>query len=95
MKSTIAILGVLALLPLAACDKGKGDDALAANITEAADNRADMIDNQAEMMKDQADQIRDNAENRADAVDDADVNANAMTPAQREAIINNTAPVPQ
>ena len=98
-KITGALIAALTLLPLSACDKGKGDDRLAGRVEDAADNRADAMENNADMMRNQADMldnragaVRDNGEARGDAIDAADVNANAMTPEQRQAIIANQAP---
>jgi hypothetical protein len=92
MKTTIALISALALLPLAACDKGKGDDSLASNVASAADNQADVIDNQAAEMKNEADQVRQEGKDRAAAIDAGNVDANAMSAQEREAIIENKAP---
>jgi hypothetical protein len=43
------------------------------------------------MLDKQAEKTRDYAEDRADAIKAADVNAAAMSPEQREAVIDNQA----
>ena len=94
--ATALILGMLTV-PLAACG-GKGDDKLGDRVEQAADNRADGMEdqadalrNQAKMLDKQAEKTRDYAEDRADAIKAADVNAAAMSPEQREAVIDNQA----
>lgn len=81
----ILSLSILALAaaPLAACG-GNGDDKLAKQVEKAADNRADALEAQAE-------QTRKVGEQRADAIDAADLNAHAMSDAQKAEIINNDA----
>ncbi len=83
------------LLLLAGCG-GKGDDALASDVEAAADNQstalqaeADRLEAQAEATADRAETVRDAGEDRADAIDAADVDADAMTAAQRNAVIAN------
>ena len=88
MKSIALGLAILAL-PLAACG-GKGDDKLASDIKEAADNRADQMEATADNMKDQADAVRDDAAQQADAVDDADVNAAAMSEREKAGLVNGS-----
>lgn len=74
--------------PLAACG-GKGDDTLASNVEAAGENQADALEaNGADAA---ADAVEENAEDRAEAVDDADVNADAMTAGQKAAVVNGTA----
>ncbi len=90
MKKTMAaaVLGAMAL-SLAACG-GNGDDKLAKNVEKAYDNRADAKEQAADNMKDQAKQIRKSGEQQADAIDDADVNAAAMSDAQKTALMNGS-----
>ncbi|AXJ94690.1 MULTISPECIES: hypothetical protein [unclassified Sphingomonas] len=90
MKKTViaAMLGTMAL-SLAACG-GKGDDKLGHEVEKAYDNRADAIEQAADNMKDQAKQLRKSGEQQADAIDDADVNAQAMTEGQKDALKNGT-----
>lgn len=84
-----------ACLTLAACG-GQGDDRLGDQAQEAAENRADAIDATADTMtgaaedatEARADAVRAAGEAKEEAIDDADVNADAMTNAQREAIID-------
>jgi hypothetical protein len=85
-----------ALLALAACG-GQGDDALGDNAADAADAQADLLDQaadnatsevQEDSLEAQADALRESGEAREEAIDDADVNADAMSPAQKEAVVN-------
>jgi hypothetical protein len=84
------------LLAVAACG-GQGDDALGDNAADAADAQADVLDQKAdnatsEVQEDsleaQADALREQGEGKEEAIDDADVNADAMTPAQKGAVVN-------
>ncbi|MDQ1232047.1 hypothetical protein [Sphingomonas sp. SORGH_AS_0879] len=97
MKTRITLLLAAGLVSLSACNS-KGTDNLAENVEKAADNRAggmetqaDALRNQAKMLDKQAEKTRDYAEDRADAIKAADVNASAMSPEQREAIVANQA----
>jgi CMP-2-keto-3-deoxyoctulosonic acid synthetase len=97
MNIRIGLLLAASLASLSACN-GKGTDKLAENVEKAADNRADGMEsqadalrNQAKMLDKQAEKTRDYAEDRADAIKAADVNAAAMNPEQREAVIDNQA----
>lgn len=93
----IPILAVLTAtsLTLAACG-GKGDDKLGEQAQEAMENRADAIDATADTMtgaaKDateaRADAVRAAGDAKEEAIDDADVNADAMSNAQKKAIID-------
>jgi hypothetical protein len=74
------------LLALAACG-GKGDDSLGDNIADNADAVADNMeavadnmsnDAAADALDNKADSVRQEGENREDAIDDADVNAEAL-----------------
>ena len=92
MKILAAALLTASALSLAACG-GKGDDKLGDQAASAAENRADVMEAQGENMEDQAEAMRDNAEEMEERIDDADVNAAALTPEQRGAIINGQATV--
>ena len=82
-------------LALSACG-GKGDDTLGDQARQAADNRADVMDAQADnstgaehdALKANADATREAGEAREEAIDDADVNAHAMTNDQKAALIH-------
>lgn len=95
MKSLIALTFGAAALTLAACG-GNGDDALGDNAAAAGEAKADnleaMADNrsgaQADALEAQADIAEEVGEAKEEAIDDADINAEAMTPAQKEAMTN-------
>lgn len=87
MKTILKAAMGAGLLALAACG-GQGDDALGDNIADAADAQADELDAMAdnatneiveENLEDQADAVREAGEEREEAIDDADVNAEAIT----------------
>ena len=93
-KSLLAAIAVAAL-SLTACG-GKGDDKLGDQAESAADNRADQLDAAADnasgaaedSLEAQADATRAAGDAKEEAIDDADVNADAMTNAQKSAVIN-------
>ena len=82
-------------LALAACG-GKGDDKLGDQAQQNAENKADQLeaaaDNTsgaaAESLEAQADAVEASGEAKEEAIDDADVNADAMTNAQKGALVN-------
>ena len=84
-----------ACLALGACG-GNGDDKLGEQAQENADNKAGeleaMADNttgaQAESLEAQADSVEAAGEAKEQAIDDADVNADAMTNAQKDGVTN-------
>lgn len=85
MKKTAFALVGAASLALAACG-GQGDDALGDNVADnydaAADNLDALADNAAneateDALEDRADALREEGEAREEAIDDADVNADA------------------
>jgi len=94
MKASIVAAAAL-FLSLAACG-GKGDDALGDNAAEAAEAKADQLESMAdtatgseeEALESQAEVTREVGKAKEEAIDDADVNADAMTPSQKEAIVN-------
>ena len=86
--ATALILGMLTV-PLAACG-GKGDDKLGSQVEKAADNRADSLDAAADNLEDQAKAVRKDGERQSDAIDDADVNAQAMPQSQKDALVNGS-----
>ena len=87
MKSIFAAVALATLtVPLAACG-GNGDDALAERAEDAAENKADQLE--AAGNEAGADMVEEAGEERADAIDDADVNAHAMTNAQKADVIEN------
>lgn len=90
IKTSISALTIGAMaLSLAACG-GKGDDKLGSQVEAAADNRADAMEAQADNLQDQAKAVRKSGDQQADAIDDADVNAAAMTDEQKAALINGS-----
>jgi hypothetical protein len=80
-------------LTLAACG-GKGDDALGEQAQENMENKADALDAAADNMSGpaadqleaQADATREAGDAKEEAIDDADLNADAMTPAEKNAV---------
>ncbi|MGA1800457.1 hypothetical protein VH567_16940 [Sphingomonas sp. 4RDLI-65] len=88
-KLAIATMIAAIALPLAACG-GKGDDKLGSQVEKAADNRADALDAAADNLEDQAKAVRKDGERQSDAIDDADVNAQAMPQAQKDALVNGS-----
>jgi len=88
-KLAIATLIAAIALPLAACG-GKGDDKLGSQVEKAADNRADSLDAAADNLEDQAKAVRKDGERQSDAIDDADVNAQAMPQSQKDALVNGS-----
>lgn len=92
MKIFAAALLTVSALSLAACG-GKGDDKLGDQAATAAENQADALEATSDNMEEQADAIREKGEDTEEAVDDADLNAAALTPEQRAAITNGSATV--
>lgn len=82
-----------ACLALSACG-GSGDDALGDKASENAENKADAIEEvadnatgaQEDALDAQADATRASGEAKEEAIDDADVDAGAMTNAQKNEI---------
>jgi hypothetical protein len=82
-------------LAVAACG-GKGDDKLGEQAQEAAENKADKMDAMADnmsgtaedLMEANADATREAGDAKEEAIDKSDVNADALTPAEREKVIN-------
>ena len=95
MRSIIKGAAAAALLSLAACG-GQGDDKLGEQAQEAAENRADNMEAAAEnmsgpaadMMETKAEATREAGEAKEEAIDDSDVNAQAMSNQQKEAVVN-------
>jgi hypothetical protein len=81
-------------LALAACG-GSGDDALGEQAQENMENKADALDAAADntsgaaadSLEAQADATREAGEAKEEAIDDADLNADAMTPAEKNAVV--------
>lgn len=95
MKKLLTGIAVTGLIALSACG-GKGDDSLGDNTAQAADAKADNLeaaaDNatgaQEDALEAQADATREAGEQREEAIDDADVNAQALSNGQKEALVN-------
>lgn len=95
MKRASMIAAVGLSLTLAACG-GKGDDKLGEQVQEAAENKADKLDAMADnmsgtpedMMQANADATREAGDAKEEAIDDSDINAEALTPSERAKIIN-------
>jgi hypothetical protein len=91
MRNFIApVLLVLAAAPLAACG-GDGDDALAERAEDQAEAQADAMRANG-MSDDAADAVEEAGEERADAIDDSDVDVDDLTPEQRNALVNGSTP---
>lgn len=86
----LVVSAVAGSLALAACG-GHGDDKLADRVEAAADQRADALENRADVLDDKADQVRKAGERRGTAIDAADLNVDAMSKAQKDAIVANQA----
>jgi len=84
-----------AMLALAACG-GQGDDALGDEAADQAEIQAEnleaMADNasgaQADALEDRADGVEEAGAEREEAIDDSDVEADELSGAQRNAIVN-------
>ena len=96
MKHTTTLAAIIGMsLTLAACG-GKGDDKLGEQAQEAAENKADKMDAMADnmsgtaedMMQAKADATREAGEAREEAIDESDINAEALTPAELAKVIN-------
>ena len=82
-------------LALAACG-GKGDDKLGEQAQEAMEIRADRMDAMADnmsgtaedMMQAKADATREQGEAKEEAIDESDINADALSADQRDKIVN-------
>jgi len=84
-KLSFAVVGAAALA-LSACG-GKGDDSLGENVQENYENAADNLDAaadnaansaEADALENQADALRDEGNDKEEAIDKADVNAQAV-----------------
>ena len=95
MKMMLKAVAGAGLLALAACG-GQGDDSLGENAQEALENKADALDamadnttgTQEDALEAQADALREQGEAKEEAIDDSDINADAMTDAQKNAVVN-------
>ena len=95
IRTSTFIATVAMSLALSACG-GKGDDKLGEHAQEAMENRADKMDAMADnmsgtaedMMQANADAMREAGEAKEEAIDRSDVNADALSKAEREKIVN-------
>jgi ABC-type glycerol-3-phosphate transport system substrate-binding protein len=93
-RITTAVLGAFTLA-LAACG-GDGDDKLGQQAQDVAENKADMLDEaadnasgaQEDALEAQAEVTRETGDDKEEAIDDADVNAQAMSNEQKNAMVN-------
>ena len=86
MKKFLApALVALMAVPLAACG-GDGDDKLAGQAEDRADEKADMA-RDAGANEEVAERIEEEGEDRADAIDASDVDADELSDAQKNALI--------
>ena len=95
MKAIITPILAAAMVSLAACG-GQGDDSLGDNAAEAGEAQSEnleaMAENssgaQADNLDAQAEAAEDMGEAKEEAIDESDVNADAMTPEQKDAAVN-------
>ena len=96
MRKLLTTAACTCFIALGACG-GNGDDALGEKAEEAGEAKADNLEaaadnaatpGQAEALETQADVAEDVGEAREEAIDDADVNAQSMSNAQKEAVVN-------
>jgi hypothetical protein len=93
MKSAFWIAAAGSIL-VAACG-GQGDDTLGDQAQEAAEGRAEQLEQAGDaaggrtedVLEAQADAVREGGEAREEAIDDADVDADAMSGAEKEALV--------
>lgn len=71
---------------------GSGDDKLAREVNESADNRAHQLEQRAEDLQDQVGQVRKIGEKRGDAIEAADPNTQAMSAEHEATIVGNQTP---
>ena len=91
----LTVAAAAALLSLSACG-GEGDDTFGDNAAEAADARAGELEQiaenasgaQEESLEAQAEAIREGGKAKEEAIDEADVNADAMSDVKKNAIVN-------
>lgn len=86
-----AVLALGLATSLAGCGKS-GDEKLADRVENHADAQADALRNQAAALDAEAKQVRENGKQRADAIDAANLNTQAMSNEQKAAIVNGAAP---
>lgn len=95
MRNVMILAAGACLFALTACG-GNGDDKLGDQAQDAMENKADALDAAAdnatgvtrEQLKVQADATRKAGEAKEEAIDESDVNADALSPAQKAEIIN-------
>jgi|GEM_PF-815336 len=96
MNNILRIALGASLFAVSACG-GKGDDSLGDNAADAAEMKADNLEAAADnatsevrsdALEDQAEVVRETGQAKEEAIDDSDMNADAMTDAQKEAATN-------
>jgi hypothetical protein len=88
MKKIVLAAFAVPMFALAACG-GKGDDKLGEQAQEAMENRADNALANGSISEKEADQMKDRANEKEERIDDSDVNADALSNEQKNAIINS------
>lgn len=99
MRAPTFLIAAVALIGVLSGCGNKSDDRLAERVENAADKRADgpessaaALESEAAALNARAEKVRKTGESRADAIDAADLNAKAMSSAQKDAIVANESP---
>jgi transcription antitermination factor NusA-like protein len=96
MKLILRAAAGACLIAVGGCG-GQGDDSLGENAADVAEEQAETLDAAAENatnevaeenLEAQADALREAGERKKEAIDEADVNADDMTAAQKNAVAN-------
>ena len=97
MKTVLTAFAAASALMLAACG-GDEDDALGERVEDKYENQADQLEAMAEnatteaeeqALENQADAMERMGDQKEEAIDDTDIDADALTEAQKNAIVNS------
>ncbi len=89
------LITIAAAAAISACG-GQGDDTLGDNAADAAEAQAENLEEaaenvggaQGENLQEQADAVEDRGAATEEQIDESDVEADELTPAQRNALVN-------